>query len=346
MVARAPDGLRLQMKVPDGLKLYTLSFTCPYPLISNKGGKRVENDILGKKLIEIQKEINLKSLKNNVYSVDMVRLKRRTYDDEVQEFFNKYSCDSNVKYWETSKFKSYRYNWLFQAVDPFGNQQSFWCGYCHNAERKSNKHGLIIEYNPNKCEFMPYLWQILCRFFHEQWFVEVVSVDLACDMPVNILNLSYSIDGRGGVVRKLFDYGSDNKTYYIGEGDGRKKIYNKGRELGLKDVDLTRFEISLDANQMLYQTDDFEFPKDKLIEIYNLENYQYRLDINGTDRALIYAIMNGFPINELPRTKRQKIEQILSESAGNTLDSIQFQNAYILYFKQLKDTIERMKFQM
>jgi hypothetical protein len=276
----------------------------------------------------------------------MVRLKVRVDNSEIEKFFNKYSCDPNVKHWETSQFKAYRYNWIFQDVDINNTIQSFWCGFCHNAEIKGNKHNLIIEYNPNKTEFMAALWEILCRFYSESWSVEIVSVDLACDMPVNILNLSYSVDGRGGMVRKLYDYGSDNKTYYVREGDGRIKIYNKAREMGLKGIDITRFEISLNVRCNLFFPDEFKFPKDKLIELYNLENYQYRLDINGTDRAIIYAIMNGFPINDLGRDKRKKIEKILSESAGNTLDSIQFQCAYSQYFKQLKDNIDKIKFQM
>lgn len=276
----------------------------------------------------------------------MVRLKTRAYDSDVQAFFNRFSDSPDVKYWENRNFKNYRYNWLFQGMDSFGKQRSFWCGFSHNSETVGSKHSLIVEYNPNKCDDMDSLYNILRAFYSVDYEVGIMSVDFACDMPINILNLSYGLNFKGGVARKIFDYGGDNKTYYLKEGDGRIKIYNKSRELGLSDMDLTRFEISLDVNCNLFFTEGFKFPADKLISLYSFENYQFSLDVNGTDRAILYSIMNGFPINDLPRTKRQKIEKILSESVRITLDSNMFEKAFILYFKQLKDTISSLKNQM
>jgi len=285
------------------------------------------------------KILSLKS-KNNFYSVDMVRLRVRVHSDDILKFFNPFGSNSDVEYYETCQIKKYRHNWTFKNNDLILKQiNSFWMGYQHNMEQKSQKYWLVIEYNPNKVDMLHgYLNTILKRFYQSYKEVQVVSVDLACDMPININNL---FCGKGTKhIKKLFDYGGDNKTIYIGEGPGRIKIYNKARELGLKDENKTRYEISIVFDNSgcipqtvaLYEAFEVCSIESLLVPIYVLESYQFDMVINGTDRGLVYAVLNGFPIEELPRDKKTKIKKILSESASNSLDSNGFVNAFRHYF--------------
>lgn len=283
-------------------------------------------------------KVTKKGVTENVYSVDMVRLKVRVFSEDIQTFFNAFTVDSNVDYWESTKFTEYRHNWRFKYMDVFNKERSFYVGYSFNSEQKSLKHWLVIEYNPNKNDITyGYLNKILMRFFKSPVDVKVVSVDLACDMPVNITNVF--CDKGGKKVRKLFDYGGDNKTIYVGQGNGRIKIYNKrkeilekeGREIG---HDLTRYEISLSCFEDFpigHYMDDIS-PCIKLIPIYCISSYQFDMSLNGTDKAIIYAVLNGYPIEELTRDKRTKIKKILSESAGNTIESSGFAQAFTKYF--------------
>lgn len=281
------------------------------------------------------KSLTKKVLNENCYSVDMVRLKIRVPNDSVQSFFNSYSCDSNVTYWETSKFTEYRHQWLFKSMDNVtGKEKSFWVGFCFNSEVKSLKHWLVIEYNPNKHDIrFGELNKILTRFFANIYDTEIASVDLACDMPVNINNLFF--DKGGKKVKKIFDYGGDNKTIYYGQGNGRTKIYNKAREIGLDNVDLTRYEVTMSNFDhfpvRMYETDIS--PCIKVLPVYCIESYQFSMHLNSTDKAIIYAILSGYPIEELSRDKRGKIKKILSESAGNTIESAGFARAFTQYFK-------------
>lgn len=290
-------------------------------------------------------KIDIKKLpikgKNNVYSVDMVRLRVRVSSLEVEKYFSCFSQSSDIDYYETCQIKKYRHNWTFKTMDFIMKKaNSFWMGYQHNMEQKALKHWLVIEFNPNKVDMLHgYLNKLLKRFYSSYKEVQIVSVDLACDLPININNV---FCGKGNKhIKKLFDYGGDNKTIYIGEGPGRIKIYNKARELGLEGENRTRYEITMvfDNSGCVPMTiatwEAFEICtiESLLVPIYVLESYQFDMTLDGTDRGLIYSVLNGFPIEELPRRKKEKIKKILSQSAGNTLDSNGFVQSFRQYFK-------------
>lgn len=288
--------------------------------------------------------------KNNVYSVDMVRVRVRVSSDDVSRYFSTFTMNSDVEYYETCQIKKYRHNWTFKEMLPGFKHPipcSFWLGYQHNMEIKSTRHWLVIEFNPNKCDMnYGYLNKLLRAFYRSVNEVQIVSVDLACDMPININNVF--CDKGGKRVKKIFDYGGiDNKTIYLGEGAGRIKIYNKARELGLVGENRTRYEITNQFDNSggvpftVKQYESFEVCtiEPLLVPIYVLESYQFDMSISQTDRALVYAVLNGFPIEELSRDKRTKIKKILSESAENTLDSNGFVNAFRQYFARFIQVI-------
>lgn len=287
----------------------------------------------------IKKDVK-KALTKNIYSVDMIRLKVRVPSADVETFMARYSDNIEVSYYESLSFKKYRYNWNFKINSLFGGGViGFWIGFYHGSEKNSTSHNLVIEFNPNKCEEISYLWNLLKHFYSNPKTVHCVSGDIACDMPVNVLDVLYIPHGRRNT--KTFNNGGDDITYYFGSrsDDGYIKIYNKSRELGLTDVDLTRYEVTRKFDFTLDQGSEIHMDWGCLVDINVIDNYQYDLNIDGTVKALIYAVMNGYPLSNIPRKNKEKIKKILSESAGNTLESNEFDICLRNYFKSLINNI-------
>lgn len=290
-------------------------------------------------MTKIKKDVK-KALNKNVYSVDMIRLKVRVLSSDVEDFMARYSENIEVAYYEDLRFRKYRYNWNFKVNSIFNNDiVGFWLGFNHGSEKVGQAHNLVIEFNPNKCEEIPYLWIVLKRFYSDSKRVVCVSCDIACDMPVNILDVLYIPHGRRNT--KAFNNGGDDMTYYFGSrgDDGHIKIYNKARELGLLDVDLTRYEVTRSIKLPLDQCMYTELDWTCLVDINIIDNYQYDLSVDGTCKALIYAIMNGYSLSSIPRKYKEKIKKILSESAGNTIESISFNKCLNVYISSLIDNI-------
>lgn len=264
----------------------------------------------------------------------MVRLKVLARVEDVQAFFNQYECNPDIEHWTTTEYFKFRHNWKFTSMSNIfkGISSSFWVGYQHNAASKAHEYNLVIEYNPNKCDTSEgYLNVILRHFYYNPDMVTIVQVDLACDMPVNINSLY--MDKCGKQVKKTLDYGGDNKTIYLGEGDKRVKIYNKAKELGIENMDLTRYEMTLKINIPVSRYENFGSSNFELMDMYCIDSYQFDMNLNGSDTAIIYAVLNGYPLENLERRKKDKIKKILSESAGHTMESDGFVSAFKDYFK-------------
>lgn len=110
----------------------------------------------------------------------------------------------------------------------------------------------------------------------------------------------------------MFSQGGDNKTYYMGRSNNRVKIYNKKLESNL-DRELTRIEITstLDLNIKDYEMYHYNVPLPRLY----LNNYLLTFDDieDKTLLAIIYAIQNGFPLNDLSRRYKDKVEKRLMQ---------------------------------
>lgn len=143
-----------------------------------------------------------------------------------------------------------------------------------------------------------------------KWFIK--SYDLAFDININILDIIHDMSGRS--FERIECYGGDNKTIYLGKGDGRVKIYNKKRESNIDILgDLTRIEISREINDFSINfINDFKY--DGNFPLLYLNQYIYSLsDYNDkTLLAILYAVQNGFDIRNLTKTYKNKIKNLLS----------------------------------
>lgn len=246
---------------------------------------------------------------NMIYSIDMLRLKTyisyQTFSEMEFRFDTVWKEFVKNKY-TTGRMKEFFYNYNIEVEKG----KSFWFGFLHNNEKRSINdyalYNLTIEFNPNKLKDNNILLYLLS--VSGEWFIK--SYDLAIDVKVNILDLIIDTTCKKKV--KVFLEGYDNKTYEVGKGEGRYKVYNKKIESNLEIAgDLTRIEVS----RLL---DDYPIKKinlykygDKFPEIY-LNQYVMSLSDykDKTLLAISYAVQHGFPLKDLTRYQRKKVKDM------------------------------------
>ena len=252
-----------------------------------------------------------KFIENNniIYSLDMLRLKTYMSFTTFSELeFRLKTVWKNYikKEYSSPKINNFFYNYVIEIEE----NKSFWFGFLHNTEKREERnefYNFTIEFNPNKLKDNNVLLYILG--LSGEWCIK--SLDLAMDLKINILDLNVDFSGRQQM--KIFSHGYDDKTIYLGKGDGRIKVYNKKIENKLNILgDLTRIELS-----RIYDDYDIRNIKmfkfgDKFPSIY-LNQYVYSLsDYNDkTLLAILYAVQNGFPMKDLTKTYKRKIKRLL-----------------------------------
>ena len=255
----------------------------------------------------------------------MVRLKVdipvKVFESVILKAFER---EPNIKYSMKTSITAYRHNFFIEGYDLFGSKCSYWIGASHNSRKHSDHTDVVLEYNPNKCTGEPVLDYVLDHIYKNNKYVEIKSLDVAIDIPCNILDLN--IGQSGNMSRRIFDNGSDDKTYYFrkGKSNGAIKIYNKKRESKLN-YELTRYEITLAPNMYISDIASYTVPDDLFVPIRNVSSFQLPIDLNDTDKVILLACMEHSEyLKMLGRYKRKKIEQLLAENC-----SIDFDYKYI-----------------
>lgn len=253
---------------------------------------------------------------NVTYSIDMLRLKTYiSYQEFTEIEFRFKTCWSDFvkKQYISSNLEQFFYNYNIEIEEG----QSFWFGFMHNTERRAENielYNFTIEFNPNKLKDN----KILKYFFGfgKEWFLK--SMDIACDVPVNIVDIVWNKERKRNT--KVFSNGFDDKTIYIGKSDKRVKIYNKKIESNLSIAgDLTRIEVSKEfedfpiKNIKCFDIPDEIFPALYINKyIYSLSDYE-----DKTLLAIVYALESGFDFNMLTRRYKEKVSSLLE--GGNKI---------------------------
>ena len=253
-----------------------------------------------------------KKVENNniVYSVDKLRLKTCmsfTTFSELEFRLKTVWKDYVEKEYTSARIMNFFYNFVIEIEEG----KSFWFGFLHNTEKREERnefYNFTIEFNPNKLKDNKILMYILG--LSGSWYIK--SFDLAMDLKININDLNVDFSGRQEM--KIENRGYDNKTIYLGKGDGRIKVYNKKKESDLKIInDLTRVEISrcydegFDIRDIKFFNYDDKFPSIYLNQyVYSFSDYE-----DKTLLAILYAVQSGFPLKNLTKTYRKKIKSLL-----------------------------------
>lgn len=275
-------------------------------------------------------KIRDKILINTVYSLDKLILEFEIRGENAQRLMDVYSFNPHVESWCSNKLSVCRYNYRFKLKDD----NSFYIGFSPNW-KKVNRFTTSgrIEFNPSKVcldsEFMFLYGQLLT--FIPRFRLRPVRFDLAIDLPVARDRVYLLKDQR---LYEEYSYSAINKTQYLGvrNNHGRVKVYNKALEQKL-DIDLTRIEITIDYDKSTYGEVEKILPR-----LYILDNFQLSIDISGTDKVILVAVMNDMTLlNELGRTKKEKIKSYLREIEYNlTLEYEKYNNV----LQQIRKLIE------
>lgn len=249
---------------------------------------------------------------NIIYTIDMLRLRCDiTFSEFTKlEFKLKLIYNDLIKNsYQSFGISDFKYNYNIELK----NGNSFWFGFIHNSELLKEKsvsndnttYNFTLEFNPNKIENRGILKCILS--ISNDWSVK--SVDMAMDLKLNILDLCGLDKGRKKDFR-MFTQGFDNRTYYMGRTNNRIKIYNKKIESNL-DYELTRVEITSKIERKVkdiyFYSYDVKLPDLYLNDyIYSFEDYK-----DKTTLALLYAVQNGYPLNDLTKHHKYKIKKLL-----------------------------------
>ena len=252
-----------------------------------------------------------KKVENNniIYSLDMLRLKTYlSYStfSEIEFRFKTVWKDYLKKTYTSARICNFFYNYVIEIEEG----KSFWFGFLHNTEKRDERnefYNFTIEFNPNKIKDNKILMYILG--LSGSWYIK--SYDIAIDLKININELNVDFLGRQEM--KIFSKGYDDKTIYLGKGDGRIKVYNKKKESNINNIkDLTRIEISrelddFDIRDIKFFNYDDRFPSIYLNQyVYSFSDYE-----DKTLLAILYAVQSGYPIKDLTKTYKKKIKNLL-----------------------------------
>lgn len=262
------------------------------------------------------------------YSVDMVRLLVKLRPGEYQTIFDYQSKMPGMSFYMSNRAKDYHYN-ITVKTEEYG----YWMGYKHNSSQDNND--FVLEYNPNKVRNDLLIDYILNNYFNKvtcydiRYSPRVCSVDIAVDIPINILNCLVFKQTKG---RYMFYSGStgrpDDYTIYVGKGAGRIKLYNKALESGL-DYDLTRYEVSLKLDKPLQtirnvKVDVETKPILKIIDMQIGMDPELRATISG-------LLQEPYLINQMSQYKRKKYRELMENCFDFKLDSREIERKIIEY---------------
>jgi len=242
-------------------------------------------------------------------SVDMLRIKSRVPLNVWDRIHGRLLSDPDIECWIDSRINCYRYNYVFRK----GDAGSYYFAYKHNSEKQGNfKFFLVVEFNPNKCELKGLLRQLIDLLGED---FEVVLCDIAWDFYDMDIR-SISVDKGKKKVLKTFDYGGDDITYYIGEGDGRVKIYNKAREEKVEGS-WVRYEVTWYVREKLSNIEHW-YPREDAPKLYYYS--QQELSFDPTLDAIMYAVERGYPLNRLSRRYKEKALKCLKARSEVSID--------------------------
>jgi len=269
---------------------------------------------------------------NLEYKIDMIRLETKVENDFFMNFANRFlSGNPMVKHYEKFRPLDYRHNFEVHiendAFEDFTG--SFFLGFFHNMEKPSDspfkKYKLVIEFNPNKV-LMDFglLNDVLSRFFADVNTCRLVSCDICTDIegiPID----SVIVDR--GLKRTFIDYQKDGgRGLYIGKrgSNGQVKVYNKAKELGMKDTILTRWECHLVLpdlwlNRILAQG----FQLEKCLPKISFPIFGGQVDIidDAKFRCIMHCIETGFVhVTDFERKYAKKIRSYLEDTTLKHID--------------------------
>lgn len=252
------------------------------------------------------------------YSIDKIKLEfLYAKTDKVQSFLNSLSMSDYTVYYESNKITNCKHNFKFGE-----GEGAIYLGIIPNWESESRyDKNIVLEYNPNKVDpfvFPEFVW---LKYFPKVC-IKIMSFDIAVDMSIPYRSIRML---KRDVREYMASIGhSEVETRYLGElGHNHIKLYDKAKEQKLKDLDWSRFEITVKKINS-FSCDLKEFKENiKIPVLYyvcsqiSIEEYE---QLNDITRIVLESIIGD--INVLYTIKRYETRKKYEKLLSKYLDSI------------------------
>ena len=265
------------------------------------------------------------------YSIDKIKLVISGYETSfLQELGNNLLTNSR---WNTSIVPQYESNKVSKCYNSFVLEHidgNLYIGFCPNWIKSPSERErcICLEYNPNKVAIDDF--PILNRLLLQSGIkIKVLSVDVAVDiLGVHINDIIFN--KWHGSVKEIEYRSSVRETQYFGEiGHNHIKVYDKAKEQKVKDLNWTRFEITLkDLGYYGHlRVDKFSIPTMYLVGSEQLNMFDGFNALSDKDK---YYLMNyiHYPdgIKYLDSRTRKKVLEL----AATNLKTIEIDKTSIL----------------
>lgn len=228
--------------------------------------------------------------------------------------------DTCITYWESSKFASYRYNFVregYMNPENLENNKpseiySYYFAYSLNTTADYSDR-FRLSFNPNKVPLSDPLLKVILNYMKDnKRKLKISTVDVAVDYT-GISTNDLILDKGSKKVYSYYYYPESDRTIYIGKpGKGQVKVYDKASEQGIDGLK-TRYEITLNVDSYYSEIKSYKV-KESIPKLYVKHDYNIlsTQDLTDFEKMLVYSVQNGFNLNELSYRNRKKYESIMN----------------------------------
>lgn len=243
-------------------------------------------------MIQQKKTYDIKEIIKPGWKLDKVKLKYTVRKkEEIQNIINHIEFDTRVlERYESNNFKACRMNYLIRTKE--GNLYIGIGSNQPNLTFDEQMKTIIIEYNPNKLDafkIAPYLKDLLLLDIHRR---EILSLDLAYDMFINISELKYT-------KRRINEYecriSHENlETVYLRKmgQNGSVRIYDKTLEMNGG----TNEDVEEETGEIFYKK-------------YTGDCTRYEIRIKPGKLKLAFNLINPWLLSELVNLHKLEIKE-------------------------------------
>ena len=242
-------------------------------------------------MIQQKKTYDIKEIIQPGWKLDKAKIKYTVRKkEEIQNIINHIELDERVfKRYESNNLKACRMNYIIETKE--GNLYVGIGSNQPNLTFDEQMKTIVIEYNPNKIDaflIAPYLKHLLFLDIHRR---EILTLDLAFDMFVNISELEYT-------KRRVNEYEcrishKNLETVYLRKmgSNGAVRIYDKTLEMNGG----TKEEVEEETGEMFYKK-------------YTGDCTRYEIRIKPGKLKLAFNLINPFLLSELVKLHKLEIK--------------------------------------
>lgn len=238
-------------------------------------------------------------------SIDVDALK---FQSSMRPSLDSFKLDERLSYWENFQWNKYRHNWKWET-----EEYSFFFSYQSNLNNLGDR--FRISYNPNKVAADDRMLMMILNLFHYSGLdIKIQSCDVAFDYE-GVTTSDLIFDKGRKREYKIFKYPDTDYTFYLGKSgtSGSVKIYDKAKEetKGAADYSKTRYEVTIRLGVDLEDVPQWKCKVDlPVLYLKGVQGLYDDKDLSPTDRLLVFAVEEGYPMDRLTYRQRKKYDII------------------------------------